>query len=240
HLSFSGVKVATGGPKWIDQMVAAAEKISPDATHVLVHDAARPALPYIDLEEVMTQAEKSPAVCLAAPLRAPLFQVDASGAPMAVCPMGDYLQMLAPRAYTKAKFDEIVKAKAEPHGSEYKIVKGSAMNIRFGGGDAGLCKAALTMMPKPKAGTVTTDVKGIIKELKGGKVEYKADKTGVIHLGVGKMSFSDADIISNIKALYLQVAKDKPSDAKGNYIKTMFITSTMGPAVKINYKGIDK
>ena len=96
------------------------------------------------------------------------------------------------------------------------------------------------MMPKPKAGTVTTDLKGIIKELKGGKVEYKADKTGVIHLGVGKMSFSDADIISNIKALYLQVAKDKPSDAKGNYIKTMFITSTMGPAVKINYKGIDK
>lgn len=96
------------------------------------------------------------------------------------------------------------------------------------------------MMPKPKAGTVTTDIKGIIKELKGGKVEYKADKTGVIHLGVGKMSFSDADIISNIKALYLQVAKDKPSDAKGNYIKTMFVTSTMGPAVKINYKGIDK
>ena len=96
------------------------------------------------------------------------------------------------------------------------------------------------MMPKPKAGTVTTDIKGIIKELKGGKVEYKADKTGVIHLGVGKMSFSEADIVSNIKALYLQVAKDKPSDAKGNYIKTMFITSTMGPAVKINYKGIDK
>lgn len=96
------------------------------------------------------------------------------------------------------------------------------------------------MMPKPKAGTVTTDIKGIIKELKGGKVEYKADKTGVIHLGVGKMSFSDADIVSNIKALFAQVSKDKPSDAKGNYIKTMFVSSTMGPAVKINYKGIEK
>ncbi len=96
------------------------------------------------------------------------------------------------------------------------------------------------MMPKPKAGTVTTDIKGIIKELKGGKVEYKADKTGVIHLGVGKMSFADADIISNIKAIFSQVSKDKPSDAKGNYIKTMFVSSTMGPAVKINYKGIEK
>jgi len=96
------------------------------------------------------------------------------------------------------------------------------------------------MMPKPKAGTVTTDIKGIIKELKGGKVEYKADKTGVIHLGVGKMSFAEADIISNVKALFSQVSKDKPSDAKGNYIKTMFVSSTMGPAVKINYKGIEK
>lgn len=156
HLSFSGVKAATGGPKWIDQMVAAAEKISPDATHVIVHDAARPALPYNDLEEAMAEAEKSAAVCVASPLRAPLFQVDEAGAPMAICPMGDYMQMLSPRIYSKAKFDEIIKAKAEPHGSVYKIVKGSALNIRFGGGDAGLCKAALSMMPKPKAKPLTS------------------------------------------------------------------------------------
>jgi 2-C-methyl-D-erythritol 4-phosphate cytidylyltransferase len=156
HLSFTGVKAATGGPRWVDQMVAAAEKISPDATHVIVHDAARPCLPYSDLDELMAEAEKSAAVCLAAPLRAALFQVDASGAPLAVCPMGDYLQMLAPRVFSKAKFEEIVKAKAEPHGSVYKIVKGSALNIRFGSGDAGLCKAALTMMPKPKAKPLTS------------------------------------------------------------------------------------
>jgi large subunit ribosomal protein L1 len=96
------------------------------------------------------------------------------------------------------------------------------------------------MMPKPKAGTVTTDIKGIIKELKGGKVEYKADKTGVIHLGVGKISFGNADLASNIKTLFVQVSKDKPSDAKGNYIKTMFVSSTMGPAIKINHKGIER
>lgn len=96
------------------------------------------------------------------------------------------------------------------------------------------------LMPKPKAGTVTTDIAGILKELKGGKVEYKADKTGVIHLGVGKSSFDDAGIVSNVKALFSQVVKDKPSDAKGNYIKTVFLASTMGPAIKLNHKGIEK
>ncbi len=94
------------------------------------------------------------------------------------------------------------------------------------------------LMPKPKAGTVTDDVKGIVKELKGGRVEYKADKTGVIHLGVGKISFEDVQIEENVKAFFSQVVKDKPSDAKGNYIKSMHICSTMGPGIKINHKGL--
>lgn len=96
------------------------------------------------------------------------------------------------------------------------------------------------MMPKPKAGTVTTDLKGIIKELKGGKVEYKADKTGVIHVGVGKMSFSNEDLAKNITTLFSQVMKDKPADAKGNYVKSFFVSSTMGPAIKINHKGVER
>lgn len=96
------------------------------------------------------------------------------------------------------------------------------------------------LMPKPKAGTVTEDVKGIVKELKGGRVEYKADKTGVIHMGIGKISFADDAIISNVKTLFNQILKDKPSDAKGNYIKTVFISSSMGPGIKINHKGIEK
>jgi large subunit ribosomal protein L1 len=94
------------------------------------------------------------------------------------------------------------------------------------------------LMPKPKAGTVTDDVKGIVKELKGGRVEYKADKTGVIHLGVGKISFEDNQIEENVKAFFSQVMKDKPSDAKGNYIKSVHICSTMEPGIKINHKGI--
>jgi large subunit ribosomal protein L1 len=96
------------------------------------------------------------------------------------------------------------------------------------------------LMPKPKSGTVTEDIKGIIKELKGGRVEYKADKTGVIHQGIAKISFVNDAIISNIKAFFHQIIKDKPSDAKGNYIKSVFISSSMGPGIKINHKGIEK
>jgi large subunit ribosomal protein L1 len=94
------------------------------------------------------------------------------------------------------------------------------------------------LMPKPKSGTVTDDIKSIVKELKGGRIEYRADKTGVINLSVGKVSFEAGAIADNIKALFSQVMKDKPSDAKGNYIKSVHISSTMGPGIKINYKGI--
>ena len=96
------------------------------------------------------------------------------------------------------------------------------------------------LMPKPKAGTVTDNVKEIVKELKGGRVEYRADKTGVIHMLIGKVSFTDDAISSNVRAFYSQLMKDKPSDAKGNYIKSVHISSTMGPGIKINHKGIER
>jgi large subunit ribosomal protein L1 len=96
------------------------------------------------------------------------------------------------------------------------------------------------LMPKPKSGTVTDNVKEIIKELKGGRIEYRADKTGVVHILIGKVSFDDDAISSNIKAFYNQIMKDKPSDAKGNYIKSVYISSTMGPGIKINHKGIER
>jgi large subunit ribosomal protein L1 len=96
------------------------------------------------------------------------------------------------------------------------------------------------LMPKPKSGTVTENVKEIIKELKGGRVEYRADKTGVVHMLIGKVSFPDQAIIENIKAFYAQILKDKPSDAKGNYIKSVHICSSMGPGIKINHKGIER
>ena len=96
------------------------------------------------------------------------------------------------------------------------------------------------LMPKPKAGTVTEDIKGIVHELKGGRVEYKADKTGVIHMSVGKIAFEENALAENIKSFFNQIVKDKPSDAKGNYIKSVHVSSTMGPGIKINHKGIEK
>ena len=96
------------------------------------------------------------------------------------------------------------------------------------------------LMPKPKAGTVTEDIKGIVKELKGGRVEYRADKTGVIHMGVGKTKFDDNNLVENINTFYNQIVKDKPSEAKGNYIKSVHICSSMGPGIKINHKGIER
>jgi large subunit ribosomal protein L1 len=94
------------------------------------------------------------------------------------------------------------------------------------------------LMPKPKAGTVTDDIKGIVKELKGGRVEYKSDKTGVISMGIGKISFTPESITDNFRTFYNQVVKDKPSDAKGNFIKNVYLSSSMGPGIKINHKGI--
>ncbi|HPS57161.1 MAG TPA: 50S ribosomal protein L1 [Spirochaetota bacterium] len=96
------------------------------------------------------------------------------------------------------------------------------------------------LMPKPKSGTVTDNVKEIIKELKGGRVEYRADKTGVVHMLVGRVSFADESIVDNVKAFFNQIMKDKPSDAKGNYIKSVYISSSMGPGIKINHKGIER
>jgi large subunit ribosomal protein L1 len=96
------------------------------------------------------------------------------------------------------------------------------------------------LMPKPKSGTVTDNVKEIIKELKGGRIEYRADKTGVVHVLLGKVSFADEAIIDNIKAFFVQLMKDKPSDAKGNYVKSVHISSSMGPGIKINHKGIER
>lgn len=96
------------------------------------------------------------------------------------------------------------------------------------------------LMPKPKSGTVTDDVKSIVKELKGGRIEYKADKGGVIHVNIGKVSFDNSAIADNFRTFYNQILRDKPADAKGNYIKSVFISSSMGPGIKINHKGVEK
>jgi large subunit ribosomal protein L1 len=90
------------------------------------------------------------------------------------------------------------------------------------------------LMPNPKTGTVTADVANAIKETKAGKVEYRVDKTGVIHVGVGKVSFPDDKLLENSKALIDAVIKAKPVTAKGRYVKKINVASTMGPGVLVD------
>ena len=90
------------------------------------------------------------------------------------------------------------------------------------------------LMPNPKLGTVTPDVARAVQDAKGGQVEYRVEKAGIIHVGVGKASFSDGDIAENICSLVDAVNKAKPSGAKGTYIKKISVSSTMGPGIKLD------
>ena len=90
------------------------------------------------------------------------------------------------------------------------------------------------LMPNPKAGTVTMDVVKAIEDVKAGKIEYRLDKANIIHVPVGKASFSEGDIADNFKALMGAIIKAKPSAAKGQYLRSVTITSTMGPGIKLN------
>ena len=91
------------------------------------------------------------------------------------------------------------------------------------------------MMPNPKTGTVTTDVAKAVQEIKAGKVEFRLDKTGIIHSPVGKISFTAAALAGNAHALLAAIQKAKPAAAKGKYIKRITLTSTMGPGVPIDH-----
>jgi len=90
------------------------------------------------------------------------------------------------------------------------------------------------LMPNPKAGTVTPNIAQAITEIKAGKVEFRVDKFGILHLGVGKMSFSEQQIRENLAEFFRNIMRLKPATAKGQYVKSVFLTSTMGPGIKLS------
>ena len=92
------------------------------------------------------------------------------------------------------------------------------------------------LMPNPKSGTVTTDVVKAINDTKAGKVEYRLDKTNIIHVRIGKVSFGSEKLIQNFNALMDALVKAKPAAAKGTYIKNVTLSSTMGPGIKVEYR----
>jgi large subunit ribosomal protein L1 len=91
-------------------------------------------------------------------------------------------------------------------------------------------------MPNPKTGTVTFDLKGALSELKKGRMEFRADKTGVVHLAVGKVSMEPAKVAENVYAVVTEIKRKRPADAKGEFIETVSVASTMGPGVWVAIK----
>jgi large subunit ribosomal protein L1 len=94
------------------------------------------------------------------------------------------------------------------------------------------------LMPNPKLGTVTNDVTEAVKAAKGGQVEFRAEKAGIVHAGVGKASFSEQALVENVKAFITAIQRAKPSGAKGTYIKKASLSSTMGPGLKIDMTSV--
>jgi large subunit ribosomal protein L1 len=89
-------------------------------------------------------------------------------------------------------------------------------------------------MPNPKTGTVTFDIAKAVEDVKGGKVEYRTDRTGIVHLGIGKRSFSTEQLIGNYQMVLDEILRSKPAATKGRYIKSITLTQTMGPGIPVD------
>ena len=149
-----------------------------------------------------------------------------------------------------AKADEARKAGADVVGAEDLVEQVTAGNINFDRviatpdmmplvGRLGKILGPRNLMPNPKVGTVTPDVSGAVKAAKGGAVEYRVEKAGIVHAGVGKASFSEEALLQNIKAIADAVQKSKPAGAKGTYMKRVSISSTMGPGVHVDPSSVN-
>jgi large subunit ribosomal protein L1 len=103
-------------------------------------------------------------------------------------------------------------------------------------GKLGMVLGRKGLMPNPKTGTVTFDLKGALAELRKGRTEFRADKTGVVHLAVGKVSMESEKIAENVLAVISEIKRKRPTDVKGDFIRTVSVASTMGPGVWVAMK----
>jgi large subunit ribosomal protein L1 len=144
-----------------------------------------------------------------------------------------------------AKADEALAAGADVVGADDLAEKVQAGDIQFDRciatpdmmgvvGRLGKILGPRGLMPNPRLGTVTMDVKGAVSAAKGGQVEFRAEKAGIIHAGIGKISFDEDKLLENAKALADAVIRAKPTGAKGTYVKSVAVSSTMGPGVKVD------
>jgi large subunit ribosomal protein L1 len=148
-----------------------------------------------------------------------------------------------------AKADEAKAAGADVVGAEDLVETVSKGTINFDRciatpdmmglvGRLGKVLGPRGLMPNPRVGTVTMDVAAAVKGAKGGSVEFRVEKAGIVHAGVGKASFTEKALAENIKAFVDAVVKAKPAGSKGNYVKKVSVSSTMGPGVKIDASGL--
>ncbi|MCI1997189.1 MAG: 50S ribosomal protein L1 [Olsenella sp.] len=144
-----------------------------------------------------------------------------------------------------AKAEEAKAAGADVVGSDELVAEVQKGNIDFDAviatpnlmgkvGRLGRILGPRGLMPNPKLGTVTMDVEKMVKELKAGRVEYRADRYGICHVPLGKVSFTPEQLAENYAALYTEILRVKPSAAKGKYVKSVVVSSTMGPGVRVD------
>ncbi|MFN7663155.1 MAG: 50S ribosomal protein L1 [Alphaproteobacteria bacterium] len=149
------------------------------------------------------------------------------------------------------KHEEAKKAGAEIVGGEElveEVMKGkvdfdrcvSTPDMMISVGKLGKVLGPKGLMPNPKLGTVSFDVGQVVKALKAGQLEYRVDKAGIVHAGVGKASFEEEQLVQNVRSFVTTIMKARPTGAKGAFVKAMTLSSTMGPGVRVDFAALEK
>ena len=166
-------------------------------------------------------------------------------------PHGVGKQVIIAVLTNEENFDEARSANADIVGNDDLIEKITQGNIEFDLlittpnmmpklAKLGRVLGPKGLMPSPKSGTVTSTLESTLTEFKKGKFEYKADKTGIIHVSFGKSDFSNIQLVENLKALYNSIEKNRPSGVKGKYFKSLYICTTMGSSIQLNLNGFEE
>lgn len=153
-------------------------------------------------------------------------------------------------AVTKTKISEAQEAGADHAGFEdiLERIKGgwtdfdvlvATPEVMADLGKLGKILGPRGLMPNPKAGTVTPNIGNAVRDVKGGKVEFRVDKYGILHLGVGRLNFTSTQLLENIEEFFRNIMRNKPATAKGQFVKSVFLTSTMGPGIRVQRSEVE-